>query len=461
MTSRERKLAVGVGVAGVAALVAGMYLLVVQPLADADALAASLQQDVDAQQLTLALVAKNRPRLADAVKRSLPADPDTAAVEYEAVISQVLEDAKVPATSRGLKPKAVDLKAQPLNPGEKDEKKLVPAYTAVALEVTLTRIQYGTLLDVLYRYHRLNLLHHITRFNVVRRDESGARRSAAVNADVPDLNVTFTTTGVILNGAENRRALLPVPVQVIGAAGGLGYAGVQQSPVVARGLTPWQYVRVLAAPDRDYSRLLASDMFHGPPPPPPPVVPPTTDQPKEQTAQFIRLTSLGRSGDGTGSATIEDLASRNEYAVEVTRQGAKLSPLVSKFYYTARGQKKRMDDDPDSTLDISESSSGTARLFRVVGLDDGGLVLVSREEKPDAGRKASNRTGKTNPAAAVAGAAAVSVPDEKVYVWKTGEPLSKLRELSAREGRDAVARAVGEPVETVTTSAVAEDDTGR
>jgi hypothetical protein len=460
MTARERRLAVGVGFAGVAALVAGAWLFVVQPLGDYEAQARALQEEIDGQNLQLLVIGKNRPRLADAVKRSLPADPDTAAAEYQAAISKVLSDADVLATSRAIKPKPAAEKAPPLNPAEKDEKKLIPAYTAVALEVTLTRIKYETLVKVLYQYHQLNLLHHITRFNVVRRDESGARRSRTVNADEADLTVVFTTVGIILNGAENRRSLLPVPVQAVGAAGGLGYAGVQQSPVAARNLTPWQFTRVLATPDRDYSRLLASDMFHGPPPPPPPPEQEYVPPPKEETAQFIRLTSLGRGDDGTGSATIEDVASNQEYAVEVSRKDGKLVPLVSKFYRNAKGQKKRLDD-PDSTLDISESSSGTARVFRVVGLDAGGLVLVSREDKGDGKKGFSRPSSRPNPAAAVAGVAAANVPAEKVYVWKTGAKLSELRELSAREGRAAVARATGEPADTVPTAAVAEDDSGR
>ena len=204
-------------------------------------------------------------------------------------------------------------------------------------------------------------------------------------------------------------------------------------------------------------------MFHGPPPPPVVEPPPAPDPPKEDTSAFIRLTGLGRNPDGTGSALIEDAASRNEYAVEVGRKDGRLSPLVSKFYYTAKGAKKRLDD-PDSTLDISESSSGTARLFRVIGLDAGGLVLASREAKPDAGgRKGPTRTtGKANPAGAVAGAAAASLQSERVYLWKTGETLSKVRELSSSEGRQAVQRATGEPAETVRTAAVADpDDQGR
>ena len=459
MTTREKKLSVATAVVGLLAVVVGGYLFVWQPLVDAERQEFELALDIKAQNDLLFDIEKDRGRLTDALKRSLPADVDAAAREYEAVMSKLLNDADVQASTRTLKLRSVEVKAPPLNPGELDAKKQTPAYTAVGLDVTLKRVKYATLINVLERYYQLNLLHQISGFMVKRVDESGARRSGTGNADIPDLEVSFTSTAISLNGAEPRRSLLPVSPLAAAAAGGLGYAGLQQSPEVARWQTPLQFVDVLATIGRNYSKLLVQDIFHGPPPPPPPTVE-VREEVKEDTSAFIRLTGLGRNTDGTGSALIEDAASRNEYAVELTRRGGKLVPLVSKFYYTAKGAKKRLDD-PDSTLDISESSSGTARVFRVVGLDDAGLVLVSREAKPDTGRRPPPRTFKDAPPAAVAGVAAVAAPAETVFLWKTGEPLSKVRPLSASEARQAVQRATGGAGDVVSTSAVVDDDSAR
>jgi hypothetical protein len=452
MTDRERKLAAVVGVLAACAVAVGGYLFVYEPIQAAGRQADQVERDIGEQKLQLAQIAKDRPRLADALRRSLPADVQAAGLEYEAAITNLLNQAYVPATGRAVRLKPVSDKPPPLDPAERDPKKQVPAYSAVALEVTLKRVKYATLLDVLYRYHRLNLLHQISRFTVKRVDESGAKKAGTGDADLPDLEVSFTSTAISLNGAEGRRSLLPVPQATAAAAGGAGFAAVGQSPVAARGLEPLQFVPVLATNNRNYAKLLVQDIFHGPPPPPPPAEPPPP--PKEETAAFIRLTGLGRNADGTGSALIEDAASRNEYAIDLGRPGGKLTPLVSKFYYTAKGAKKRLDD-PDSTLDISESSSGTARLFRVIGLDDGGLVLASREPKAESGRR-GGRDGKAPPAAA-AGGAAVYVPAERVFLWRIGDALTKVRELSAGEARAAIQRATGEPADTVTTSAPAAD----
>jgi hypothetical protein len=451
VTTRERNLAVAAAVLVPVALLVGGYLFVYQPIADAHTTADQLELAIGDLKLTEATVLKDRPRLADTLRRSLPADADAAALEYQSMLSKVLDQAQVPATGRTLKLKSANLKAPPLNPAEQDAKKQIPAYSAVAVEVTLKRVRYATLLDVLYRYHQLNVLHQITKFNVVRKDDTGQRRSGTGNADNPDLDVTLETTAISLNGAEARRSLLPVPQAAAAAAGGLGFAGVSQSPEVGRNLSPLQFVPVLATANRAYAKLLVQDIFHGPPPPPPAVVVEPPPPPKEETAPFIRLTGLGRNPDGSGSALIEDLASRNEYEIEVTVKGGRPTTRVSKFYYTAKGQKRRLDD-PDSTLDISEATSGTARLFRVVGLDEAGLVLVSREAKADAG--SGRRPARTPPAAAVAGPAVVAAPPEKVFVWKAGMTLDKLRELSEREGRQLVQRVLGDTGDTVTTSAV-------
>ena len=144
------------------------------------------------------------------------------------------------------------------------------------------------------------------------------------------------TEAIVLDGAENRKSLLPIPNGVGGAAGGMGYAALYSNPVVTRGMTPISTYPVLADPERDYSRLLMKDIFHGPPPPPerkvetPPIV-------KDDTSRFIRLSGVGRNSDGTGIAIIEDGASKQEYWIELKRKnGGPLVAEVTKHYCTTR-----------------------------------------------------------------------------------------------------------------------------
>lgn len=444
MTTRERTLSIALGsLLGVAVLGGAGYFLVLQPIQDKTRQANTLELAIADQKLELAKIAKDRPRLQAAVARSLPSDPEVARLEYMTALSKVLRDARVPATSYVVQAKTPDARPIP----EIGPKK--PAYQRVAVEVELNKVSYATVLDVLYRYHQLNLLQHITKFNVSNKAAEANTRGVTAPtgryADKPDLTVRFTTEAAILDGAEPRRSLLPVPVAMGAAGGGAGLQTVAQSPAPARNLTPYQFVPVLATHARDYTGLLAQDVFHGPPPPPPPVEIVRDDPapPKEDTSAYIRLTSFGRNEDGTGNAVIEDTAIKYDYVIEFTREDGKLKPKVSKFYY-AKGVRKRLDE-PSEELDISEDTSGTARRFRVVGLDPDGLVLAARmwPEPGKGGKKPMGRT-KEPAAAAAVGFAAALAPAETVYLWRHGDPLSKVKGLTRDEGRRAVLRATGE-----------------
>jgi hypothetical protein len=438
VTTRERTLSITVGIFLALFAAGGVgYFFVLQPIQEKTDRANRLEVEIADKKLELAKIVKNRPRLQAALARSLPADPEVAKQEYVATLIKLCQDANVPATSYSVNPKAPDSRPTP----EVAPKK--PAYTRVAVEVELTKVNYATVLDVLHRYYQLNLLHQITKFNL--KAAEGARtvmpQPGARYADRPDLTVTFTTEAASLDGAERRRSLLSVPVAMGAAGGGAGHQLLAQSPTPARHLTPLQYVPVLSTAGRDYTALLDRDVFHGQPPPKPVEVV-KVDPPKEDTSPFIRLSSFGRNDDGTGNAVIEDTAIKYDYVIEVTRSGGRIRPVVTKFYYS-KGGRKRLDD-PSDTLDISEETSGTARKFRVVGLDQDGVVLVARPPADAGGRRPGGLPRRPPPAAAAAGFAVIQVPPGTVCVWRIGEPLSKVRELSDGDGRRAIARALGE-----------------
>jgi hypothetical protein len=447
MTPRERKLAVVLG-AFIALMVFGLggYVFVYLPVAEKNAAADALEQEIAESEAKVARLRKDLPRVASTLKRSLPADPTVALQEYDAVLSRLLREAKVPLTGYSLKPKAVE--SRTVGRGEKK-----PPYTRVALTLELRKIDLGTLVKVLERYYQLNLLQQITKFHVKRVEEGGARRGTTP-ASRADLSVTLVTEGIILDGAEKRRTLLPIPVAMGAAGGGAGYEALALVPQPARAMTPVQYAAVLATNDREYNAMLAQDVFHGPLPAPPKeeVV---VEAPKEDTSAFIRLTGVGRNSDGTGSAIIEDVASHQQYAIELTRKAGQLVPEVVKSYFL-RGAKKSYS--PAVLLDISEASSGTARKFRVIGLDGDSLVLG---ELPKAGSQSqgSPRGGQfggfnrrpsrpsTPPGAAAAGAVVAALPQEKYFLWKYGEPLSHVKELSPRDAREAIRRATNDPAD--------------
>ncbi len=465
MTARERRLA---GVLGafitVAVVGGGGYLLVWAPLVLKNQEAARLEAENEDKEFQLVRLRKDLPRLQTAVKRSLPADVDAARQEYDAAIARILREAKIPAAQVSVTPRTFELKSAPELPAGEGGAAAAPgsvvlaaakryAYTRIGFEVTLRKVELATVVDVLARYYRLNLLHQITKFTVKKSDDPTAetrRRSNALVADRPDLDVTFTTEALSVFGAEARKSLLPVPVGFAAAGGGAGYAALAQSAVPARGLTPVQLAQVLAAGDRDYSLLLVKDIFHGPPPK---VEPPRREEPepKEDTSAFIRITGLGRNPDGSGSVLIADVASRQEYVIDVVVESGVPTATVVKSYFTPKGVKKSYDAEP--VLDISEATSRTAKKFRVIGLADDGLVLALLTGMPGVGervpgprRQGGRPVGETTEG-----------PAERVYLWRAGQTLSQIKELTGADKAAAV-RTAGPSARVPATPALTEDD---
>ena len=164
-------------------------------------------------------------------------------------------------------------------------------------------------------------------------------------------------------------------------------------------------------------------------------------RPKEDTSRFIRLTGVGRNPDGTGRAFIEDVASKQEYEIELTRKGGEPDRRGGEVLLLINRIKKAYA--PEAVLDISEASSGTARKFRVVGLDGDALILAEakRAPAPRSRRQPAAEGGwaaavQPPPAAAVLGGfAAVVAPAETVFVWRHGESLNQVKALSREEAR--------------------------
>jgi len=416
----------------------------------------SLERQIAERETKLAALKKEDARYKATLKRSLPSDPEVARQEYDAAINKLLRDARVPVAAFSVKPKAADGRPAP----EMAPKK--PAFVRLALEITLKPIDYATLIDVLQRYYRLNLLQQITKFSVKKIDASTARPRSSNIADKADLDVTIVTEAIILDGAENRRSLVHIPFAVGAAGGGAIYQTIMNTPEPSRGLNPLQLVQIVSSGNRDYTLMLVKDIFHGPPPPikPPERVtpPPEEKKPeKEDTSAYIRMTGVGRNSDGTGTAFLEDAASRQEYLIEITREGGKLVQMVTKFYYTLKGAKRNYAPEP--VLDISEATSGTSKQFRVIGLDGEGLLLALKDSsdsklaispgpsRPSGGNRPSGPP-KTPPVAALAGGSVLTVPQEKYYLWLPGETLKAVlaKELSPADALKAIDRASGVPV---------------
>ena len=275
MTPRDRTLAVvlvglivlaGVGFVG--------YMFVYEPIQAMNATAAKLGGEINDLQGKVRQIQKDAPRLADARKRSLPADPNLASNEYNEMMSHLVRQAGIAPGYSVVSKSAPDTRSIPLLPGPaavagQPAPPKKPAYTKVVTEVDFKKADMWAVHDFLQNYYRLNLLQQITVISIKRDDENQPGSKAKASPDRKDLNVKITTEAIIIDGAENRRTLLPVSNAFAAVGGWPGYDLIALSPEMGRGLTPLQFTPILATKKRDYTFIVQKDMFHGPLPPPP------------------------------------------------------------------------------------------------------------------------------------------------------------------------------------------------
>jgi hypothetical protein len=559
MSSRERTLAVLL-IALILTMAGGAagYFLVYQPYQAKAGAAARLTRDVQDLEEKFEKVKRDKPRLDVARRQSLPADPYLARREYHEMLSRLLQQARIPLGYRVVEIKPSDAGgAVPLLPGTAKK----PAYTKLAFEITFEKADMWAVHDFLVGYYKLDLLQQITAFEVKVEEQAGAGR-ARNTADRRNLAGKLVTEALLLDGAENRRTLLPVSNAFAGVAGLAGATTVTLVPEMGRGLTPLQLAPVLATKGRDYTFIVQSDIFHGPLPLPSPLkldkiedvavevdkdIPPvkvpikgdgkvtiaattdgkflpadavTVDQAartltitppegetgssavtvvvtadtgletrttsnvtfkvtvKESTAKkkelpdiadAIRLVITAARSDGTAAAIIRDNYNPHTYEIDVTPSGR---VKVTKYWFNGPTKKRDKTYDPN-LLDISdEGMSATKRTFKVVAIDDTGLVLQDLKPEthkapmpkapggppaasgkgpgpgrfpgpPGGGMRDRMGQGPADPLAVALGApaAAAQPPAPVLYRWTTGKSLNLLTEVPKNEVREILRRA--------------------
>lgn len=583
MNPRERTLAAvlsGMIVLAVAGVAAWFFVLV--PLNEKKLAADRLTGEVDKLRTDLRAAEKEAPRAAETKKRSLPADAGMAKREYAEMLGRVLQKAGV-APGYRVTEKSTDPAGTPTLGGGKK-----PAYQKVAFEMAFERADMWNVKDVLEGYYKLNVLQQITHLDIkVDTTPNQAGGKARVAGDRHDLMVKIGTEAIILDGAENRRTLLPVPTAFAAAAGGIGYYGVALNPEAGRNLTPLQLAQVLSPKNRDYSLMVLKDPFHGPLPPPPPMslgkiadvavkqgqkidpirVPVTADvdyvgkvnitatveggpfkgtevkidevrktlklEPKEGelgtgTVTVVANAANGQKAERSFKVKVEEAAekepevkvvAKEDIANEIVLIGVsirsdgtatafvrdKYNPLTYELEATARrvkvtqyehfGQRKKRNaayrPDAENGLDIDDDgNTGTKRNFKVVSVDDGGLVVEDLKPGGEAPKAADPKAAKGGgavkvvpgakapppvkappakeppaPADALAGAvgpAAAARPKATgpfLYRWSPGQSLARLTPLSAEEARRVLSRsAASGPVGAAAVTVPSSDD---
>ena len=263
MTSREQTLSfILIGALVLIVGGAGGYVFVLQPLQRQQAAEIALNQEILDLEGQVDGQAKTTQRLTVARARSLPADESMAKREYTVALERLIEGAGVPK-GYTISPKAVDNSSRAVPELSKGK----PIYTKVAYELVFKKVDTWMLKEFLEQYYRLGMLHQITSIIIKKDDEVGSKNTNRRN----DLTVTITTEAILVDGAENRRTLLPVPTAFAAIGGGAIYKGMTATPEGGRGVVPPVQVPILATNPRDYSLIVMKDPFNGPLPPPPPL----------------------------------------------------------------------------------------------------------------------------------------------------------------------------------------------
>ncbi len=204
MNSREQTLAIiliGAMVATVAG--GGGYYFIIRPLAKYNQAEAALNQEVDDLDKQLKEQEAMKERLKTARARSLPADVTLVNREYVVALEHMAESSGVPKTGITITEKKVDSSARNVPEITKGK----PIYTRVAFEVVFKKVDMKILKEFFQRYYEFGLLHQITAL-LIKKDEDPGAKNANPRAN---LTVIFTTEAIIVEGAENRKTLLPVP----------------------------------------------------------------------------------------------------------------------------------------------------------------------------------------------------------------------------------------------------------
>lgn len=306
MTSREQTLALVL--LGAILLVvggAGGYMFIWQPLQKQQAAEATLNQEIADLKTQVEAQRDTAKKLAVARVRSLPADEALARREYTVALGRLAESAGVPK-GYTISPKAVDNSARNVPEISKGK----PVYTRIAYELVFKKADMWAVKDFLEGYYKLGLLQQITAISIKKDDDPGSKNAGRRN----DLTVTINTEAILVDGAENRRTLLPIPTAFAAMGGGALYKGLTLTPEAARGVVPEVPYPVLSPVGRDYSLMVQKDPFNGPLPPPPPFKMAKISDVKVKTDERPSPVKVSLSGDGSYGAKVVAIVSGTLFA---------------------------------------------------------------------------------------------------------------------------------------------------
>jgi hypothetical protein len=282
--NREKIILAGVFVAVI--LVGGGILfhsLFLAPLSQKDDNITSVRSQIDERKERIALVNAERPLLAQWRELSLPKDADLARREYQKYLDEALQKAGFTAGYKVIARDPENKSAVPNSPGG-------PDVTVLAFSVEGDG-ELTAIVKMLERFYRTPLLHEIRQISIKRIENSKPGEPAS------GLHLSMVVEALILQGAEDRRYLLPgidkrilaedVYVTMMGGPGALA-------------LIPWALGTTgpanpgrLAKAARQYTAVASKDVFTGMPP---------ADGPEPDMASFVFLVGITLNDNGCEAA---------------------------------------------------------------------------------------------------------------------------------------------------------------
>jgi hypothetical protein len=455
MSSREKYLAGFLVFALVCGVAYGGYAFLVSPYLEKKRLIRDLQNDIaDRESTKQTMEFKNKRLQTVMYKRSLPADLEVAKQEYSTALRRILRESKVPI-GYSFAERPPDLRNIPQMAKGK------PFYNKIAYTITISKIDVGTFMTFLKKFYDMNLLHQITQFTLKREDTASLAADKRTANKRADLSCTLAIEAVILDGVPQRKTLFAAPTGTGGLLGGMGLYSIENNAEVARGITPQEFVRVLAVPNRMYADVVAHDVFHGylpppePPPPPKVVVEPPPPPKLPDLSAFVKFNSLISTSDGHMRVGIYDVYTDSYYDVDVVTLGEKV--VVKGLKYTIKSEGRVIDKDhpAENWLNVQNPASSGNRKFWVYGLDGKSLILGDRDsstpvaEAPKGkgnvfakGNKGAPALPPADPKAAILGGLVVVGPKvERFYRWEFTQTMKQIKEIPKAEA-DAIIRKI-------------------
>ncbi|HSQ57511.1 MAG TPA: hypothetical protein VLM40_17450, partial [Gemmata sp.] len=304
MTSRERTLAIvlvgGIVLCG-GALLGYMFLYV--PLQEKATQAETLDSEIADLDSKISSINRVRPQIAEVKRQSLPPDIDRAKLQYQQML-ELLRPTGLPSPADfTVKFVRESVKKPPLTPVIAPNR---PAYTQLEFNVDIENANIWKVVDFLYKFYQLDLLHRITELKIARANKPSDTRDR--------LKVNVTCEAIILDGVEPRSTLFPI-TNVVAAVGGFAsIEAILQKNELLEKFTPHSTSPVLATRNRDYSLIARYDPFYGllpdlPPEPPFSIakVPDVVINQTDEAPQPVRVKLVGKGSSGASlKAEVKD-----------------------------------------------------------------------------------------------------------------------------------------------------------